>query len=325
MTRTSIGLALLATVAQYGALTVASRDVAHAATLKCSDTHNPWTLVVSDGGTSASLWQDNVSNGGIRKGTYATADGYTDVRFADGWIRLKDNAAGDFTFGTVAGTLTCQDAAPKPTAKPADPQAAPLTPMAYSFSTTGGRSIITAKGEFALNEGDRFDAWRKALPQDQQASMKIGAITMVLDSGGGVIGGAADMAVWIKNNKVDTVVPKDAVCASACVMVWGAGLRKAVSVKAHMGVHGSYSTATDPAKKASEEATGTLYMARMLGDEKAPANIIAAVAMTDSKDMHWMVAADAVAWGGVMLDENGKPMDPAATQVAAPVWEASAK
>ena len=44
MTRASIGLALLASVAQYGALTLASHDVAHSATLKCTDGSNPWTL-----------------------------------------------------------------------------------------------------------------------------------------------------------------------------------------------------------------------------------------------------------------------------------------
>jgi ATP-dependent protease ClpP protease subunit len=321
--RTStIAAALLATVAQYGALTVLAQHTAHAATLKCTDAHDPWTLVVSDGGTSASFWQDNVSNGGIRKGVYSVTEGYTVAKFNDGWIRLKDNAQGDFTFGSVSGTLTCQD-----TAKPAptDARAAPLTPMTYGFSTVGARTMIYAKGEFALDEGKRFDAWRHALPQDQQALMRIGAVTVVLDSDGGIIGGAADLAAWVKANKVDTIVPKDATCASACVMVWGAGYRKAVSVEAHMGVHGSYSPETDPAKKASEEATGTLFMARALGEEKAPANVIAAVTMTDSKDMHWMVSADAVAWGAVILDKDGKPMDPAATQAAAPVWEVSAQ
>jgi hypothetical protein len=318
--KATIAAALLATVAQYGALTVLAHDTAHAATLKCSDTHNPWTLVVSDGGTSASFWQDNVSNGGIRKGVYSVTEGYTVAKFDDGWIRLKDNAQGDYTFGKVSGTLTCQD-----TAKPQAPAQAYTGPMTYSFSNVGGRAVITVSGEFALDEADRFNAWRKALPQEQQASMRIGAITVVLNSDGGIIGGAQALAAWIKDNKVDTLVPNDAVCASACVMAWGAGYRKAVSVTAHMGVHGASSIETDPDKKASEEAAGTLFMARALGEEKAPPNIIAAVTMTESKDMHWMVAADAVAWGAVMLDKDGKPMDPAATQAVAPVWEVSAK
>ena len=101
MRRTSIGLALLATVAQYGALTLASHDVAHSATLKCTAGGNPWTLVVSDGGNSASLWPDTISNGSIREGTYTVTEGYTVAKFKDGWIRLKDNAQGDFTFGSI--------------------------------------------------------------------------------------------------------------------------------------------------------------------------------------------------------------------------------
>jgi hypothetical protein len=331
MTRASIGLALLASVAQYGALTLASHDVAHSATLKCTDGSNPWTLVVSDGGTSASLWQDNVSNGSIRTGTYTVTEGYTVAKFQDGYVRLKDNAQGDFTFGAVSGGIECRDnAKPAPApAKPAtaksDPAPAYEGPMTYSLSKVGDRTLIYASGEFALDEADRFNKWRHSLPQDYQAAIRIGAVTFVFNSGGGIIGGAADLAVWIRDNKMDTLVPNDAVCASACVLAWGAGYRKAVSVTAHMGVHGALSTKTDPTEKAGEEAAGTLYMARMLSDEKAPANLIAAIATTDAKDMHWMVADDAIAWGGVMLDTDGKPMDPAANAPTAPVWGQTAK
>jgi hypothetical protein len=193
------------------------------------------------------------------------------------------------------------------------------------LSKVGDRTVITAKGEFALDEGDRFNKWRHDLPQDQQAGMRIGAITFVFNSDGGVIGGASVLAAWIRDNKVDTLVPNEAVCASACVLAWGAGYRKAVSVTAHMGVHGASSIESDPAKKANEEAAGTLYMARALADEKAPATLVAAITTTDAKDMHWMVAADAVAWGAVMLDTDGKPMDPAANAPTAPVWGETAK
>jgi hypothetical protein len=327
MTRASIGLALLASMAQYGALTLASHDVAHSATLKCTDGSNPWTLVVSDGGTSSSLWRDDISNSHVRTGTYSVTEGYTVATFQDGWIRLKDNARGDYTFGANTGEINCRD-----NAKPAVKTDAKidvntgLTPMTYTYSKVGDRVMIYVKGEFALNEGERFDAWRATLTKEQNSSFRAGAVTFVFDSDGGIIGGASVMGEWIKKNRVDTLVPKDAICASACVLAWGAGYRKAVSVDAHMGVHGASSIETDPAKKAAEEAAGTLFMARALAAEKAPPNLIAAVSTTGAKDIHWMVADDAVAWGAVMLDEDDKPMDSAPVPPPTPpVWGETAK
>ena len=143
--------------------------------------------------------------------------------------------------------------------------------------------------------------------------MRIGAITFVLQFGRRDHRRRADLAVWIKDNKVDTLVPNDAVCASACVMAWGAGYRKAVSVTAHMGVHGASSIETDPDREGGRGSGWHPVHGPGAREEKAPANLIAAVATTDAKDMHWMVADDAVAWGGVMLDTDGKPMDPAAS------------
>jgi hypothetical protein len=47
-------------------------------------------------------------------------------------------------------------------------------------------------------------------------------------------------------------------------------------------------------------------MARIFADQKAPATVIAAVAVTSGKDMHWLAIADAKAWGAILFDKDGK-------------------
>jgi hypothetical protein len=114
---------------------------------------------------------------------------------------------------------------------------------------------------------------------------------------------------WVKDDKVDTVVANGAACASACVMIWGAGAYKTASVHAQIGVHGgSSAVATNDDEKAAIEALATLAMARAIAAEKAPATLVAAITTTSSEDMHWLTAADVTLWGGVVTDEDGMPL-----------------
>jgi hypothetical protein len=109
--------------------------------------------------------------------------------------------------------------------------------------------------------------------------------------------GTRDMS---KTNRVSTVVDNGSVCASACVMVWGAGAKKAPGMTGRLGVHGaSFGDNTDASQ-------GTILMARILADQKAPATVIATVAVTSGKDMHWLGIADAKAWGAILFDKDGK-------------------
>jgi hypothetical protein len=214
------------------------------------------------------LWGDNDPSGHVRSGTYTTADEYTVVRFDDGWVRLKNNQDGDWTFGKLSGSFACRNNAPAPAAPVA--QAAPK-PITYSYSRiSSGRVMIHASGEFSLNEADNFNAWRATLTQEQRDSMRIGAITLVLDSSGGINGGARSLADWVRDNKADTIVPNGSVCTSAYVMIWGAGYRKAAGAGSHIGVHSAWSTETDADKREGIEAAGSGAMASGAGGREGP-------------------------------------------------------
>jgi hypothetical protein len=175
-------------------------------------------------------------------------------------------------------------------------------PLAYSYDLVGGRIIIHAKGNVGVDEPTALNAWWSALPKNATDHMKVGMITLALDSPGGSVMGAAHLSQWVKDNKVDTVVPNGAQCASACVLIWGAGEHKFAGESAQLGVHNA-STRDD---KTAVAAEGTVFTARALADEKAPPAVIAAAATTPSSDVHWLTTDDLVAWGTTMIDKDGK-------------------
>jgi hypothetical protein len=177
-------------------------------------------------------------------------------------------------------------------------------PLAYSYDLVGDTMIIHAKGAIAYHEADAFNAFRKTWAP----LGNIKHTTLALDSQGGSIAGAADMTDWVKANHVDTVVANGANCASACVMVWGAGVHKSVGVKGRIGVHsGSSSNPNDKNYDAVANAA-TLFMAKAIASEGAPATVVAAATTTESADIHWLTYEDVVAWKATVLDETGQPI-----------------
>jgi ATP-dependent protease ClpP protease subunit len=179
--------------------------------------------------------------------------------------------------------------------------------LTYSYSRIGDRAMIHATGKISFNEADAFNAWTASLPAEQQASIRVGMTTLVLDSNGGNIEGATKMMNWVKDNQIDTIVPNGATCASACVMIWGAGAHKTIWSTSKIGVHGASAYIASNDQRVAVEALGTVAMARTLAGEKAPPAVVAAVTTTSSSDMHWLTADDAVAWGATILDKDGNP------------------
>lgn len=195
----------------------------------------------------------------------------------------------------------CNTPAPVVTAQPVPAGLEKFGPLNYSYEIVGDAFVIHAKGDISFNEAVAFNEFRKTwerLPLDN-----VKRVALSLNSYGGSVAGAADMAEWVRANKVETIVPNGAHCVSACVMVWGAGYHKWASETSRIGVHNAVADAADPQKEAAE-AEGTLFMAKTLAKEGAPAAVVGALTMTESKDVHWLKADDAVAWGATMVDET---------------------
>ena len=197
----------------------------------------------------------------------------------------------------MSGSITCVDKAAPPVAKPVT---APIGPMTYSYRIAGDQFIIHAQGPISDDEHVAFNAFRDTWKDAPLGDVK--RIILELDSPGGSVHGAMAVTEWVKRNGVETTVLNGQTCASACVLVWGAGASKWAGVEASIGVHNA-STADS---NTSLEAEGTLFIAKTLASEGAPPSVVSAMVTAEKTDVHWLTSSDVVAWHGVMLAKDGR-------------------
>jgi hypothetical protein len=194
---------------------------------------------------------------------------------------------------------------------------APADAMTYAYHAVGKDTlVIDAKGDIGPDAGKIFAAWLQAQPKD---AMNRPHFAMILDSHGGNPFGAFDVGEAIRKNGGNTGVAENGQCASACVLLWAAGVQKSASLTSKIGVHGAYFDKTAvkaPTKEAADdaknaplfEATWTLEIAQQLKMYGAPDHVVVQAIMTPSKDMYWLTADDAKAWGATILDKKGQPI-----------------
>jgi hypothetical protein len=117
---------------------------------------------------------------------------------------------------------------------------APAHAMTYTYTADDKALLVTGKGEIQFDEKAIFQKFMASLPKDATSK----PTAFMFDSPGGNIYGAYDVAELIREHKSATGVEDNAMCASACVLVWGAGSKKFATTTSHIGVHG---IAMDPA------------------------------------------------------------------------------
>lgn len=136
---------------------------------------------------------------------------------------------------------------PRPTpgriARPALPDGTPLLRpvpgrMTFSFLTDGtGVPVIVAAGTLDIGSAEelrRFD-------QDHDAAARY----LVLMSHGGAVHEAVAMGDYVRTRKMGTLVPREAVCFSACPLVLAGGVERIVQPDAWVGLHQSYLAGED--------------------------------------------------------------------------------
>jgi hypothetical protein len=194
---------------------------------------------------------------------------------------------------------------------------APAHAMTYTYTADDKALLVTGKGEIQFDEKAIFQKFMASLPKDATSK----PTAFMFDSPGGNIYGAYDVAELIREHKSATGVEDNAMCASACVLVWGAGSKKFATTTSHIGVHG---IAMDPAatpkdatkeqiddlakNKGVYEATGTLQYVQQLAMYGAPDHVVAKAIMTPAADMYWLNADDAKAWGVEVVAPPPKPL-----------------
>ena len=152
-----------------------------------------------------------------------------------------------------------------------------------------GGVIIQISGQITAGDADAF------ISEVRQADTAGNAIESVqLNSTGGKLLEGVKLAGAIRERKISTSVGQEAVCASACFLVFAAGDRKFVDPGAQIGVH----KASD--KDGSEtvlSGAATVSMAGFAKDLGVPSAIIGRMVMTPPKQIVWLNSQDLQSMG----------------------------
>jgi len=111
-------------------------------------------------------------------------------------------------------------------------------------------------------------------------------ITVIrLNSPGGLIGEAIDLAQMIQADAITTRVPKGATCTSACFVIFASGIQKFAENGARIGIHSGKDLNE---KETDRSAVSTLVMARVLQSYGVPNRIVRQMEITAPDKMAWL-------------------------------------
>lgn len=170
----------------------------------------------------------------------------------------------------------------------------------YSYRVVGQRLVVAVSGRIDEDELRAFEAWKERIILAEGsilAAMPIAAL--VLNSGGGSVTGALDLAAYVRARKLDTGVAAGGTCSSSCFTVWAAGVRRSVAPDARIGVHAVTSVSLQQSGQSTTtivvgdiNASGNARVAQALAAYGTPGSIIRRMAATPPSDMYWFNSGD---------------------------------
>lgn len=171
--------------------------------------------------------------------------------------------------------------------------------MAFLPETPGDEiSILLLSGPIQRRDPERFRAMVRSRPGRE--------VVVLIDSPGGNLVGAAEIADMVARWRMTVGVPPYGLCASACFLILAAATERIASDTARIGVHSVHI--------AGEETSGTLAMTTALARELArfgvPDAIIGRTVRTRPGDMAWLSAAELRSMGVVSLEATAPAVSP---------------
>lgn len=126
-------------------------------------------------------------------------------------------------------------------------------------------------------------------------------VTIRLNSTGGNLVEAIEIAEIVRQGKIATAVLSGAKCASACFIIFAAGNEKYAHYSASIGVHGASDSS---GRETVVSGAATVSMARVVRELGVPPGIIGKMVVTPPDQMVWLSPDDLRTMGISML---GKP------------------
>lgn len=157
---------------------------------------------------------------------------------------------------------------------------------------------LLAQGRIVAGDAAQLRALLHNLPPGQRIA------SVVLNSPGGAVAEARIMARILNTAPVPVVVPHDAVCASACFMLFAAARHKVVEPGALVGVH---SASVSGGRETGETLGVTTLMAREVAAYGVPAAITGRMVTTQPGQMAWLTRDELELMGAKVTTETDAP------------------
>jgi hypothetical protein len=160
--------------------------------------------------------------------------------------------------------------------------------MDFSILTMpDGLHVVLAKGDIVAGDSDRFRVALRTADRDTFGNKEI-----ALNSGGGLVNEALAMVALMDQEKVTTIVPPGATCASACAqIIFLAGIQRTVLDGGRLGMH-TCSINGDSAPLCNQEiAQNALEHGTPYG------SVMAFMRYTGPSKMVWLNSQDADCYG----------------------------
>lgn len=166
----------------------------------------------------------------------------------------------------------------------------PAAAMTFSTSVSpDGKRFVLAKGQIAAGDSDRLRAALKSADRDS-----FGNKIVALDSSGGSVMEAFLMVEVMDRERVSTLVPAGAACASACAQIlFLSGIHRTVEAGGRLGLHSCY----DSRERSRSVLCNELIAQNAVARGTPYGSIMAFMHLGAPTEMRWLDAPDADCWG----------------------------
>jgi len=166
----------------------------------------------------------------------------------------------------------------------------PAAAMTFATSVwADGKRFVLARGQ--IGEGD---AGRLRVALESADRDSFGHKIVALDSSGGSVMEAFLMVEVMDRERVSTVVPHGAACASACAQIlFLSGIHRTVETGGRLGLHSCY----DSRERSRSVICNELIAQNAVSRGTPYASIMAFMYLGAPTQMRWLDAPDADCWG----------------------------
>lgn len=165
------------------------------------------------------------------------------------------------------------------------------------INSKDGKTRIDLVGDIVPGDANKL----KAEIQKANDANRLVATIRLNSKGGNLIEGV-EIANIVRKGRIATSVLSDAVCASACFIIYAAGSEKFASYQAQIGVHGA---SDENGQETTQSNSATIGMARLVKELGVPSSIVGKMVVTPPEKMVWLTVDDLRSMETKMF---GKPM-----------------